>query len=273
MKKIFLSMPYYTGEKQELFESYIAPRNKQYCKIHGYRYLQTSLETAPPTQVFQNVPARDNIMFFRWKLLQDAINGGTLNDGDIINLFDCDVYIAHPKQLFETKKSFTYAIDSGNTHCMGIFSLKVNDFTRKLINGIVSQERYDVLSKLLLYKEDIKQEIPFYACDQHAFYHVAGIKPHSWVPFLEMPNYGFHSCKTDYTLFSVEELLENIEVLGPEWNTTHLVEETGTNGTPNMYDIVRTTKDKVINRHFAGGQSWLCKEWSEYSKRYNESTI
>jgi hypothetical protein len=270
MKKIFLTMPYYTDWKQYAFETYMVPQNKKYCNIHGYRYLQTSIETAPPTQVFEGIPARDNIMFFRWKLLQDAINGGTLRDGDIINMFDCDVYIAQPKQLFETKKSFTYAIDSGNTHCMGIFSLKVNNFTRKLINAIVCQERYNTLKNYPLYKEDIKQEVPFYACDQHAFYHVAGIKPHSWISFLELPNYGFHSCKTEYTLFSLEELLENIEILGPEWNTTHLVEETGNNNKPNIYDIVKTTKDKVINRHFAGGQSWLCKEWEEYSKRYVE---
>ena len=262
-------MPHYNDWKLFAFNNFMAPRNKKYCELHGYRYLETNPQTAPVTQVFTGVPDRDNIMFFRWKMLKDAIDAGKLQDGDIINMFDCDVFIAQPGKKFETTKSFTYAIDSGNTHCMGIFSLKVNDFTRKLINGIVSQERYDALKNYLLYKEDIKQEVPFYACDQHAFYHVAGIKPHSWVSFLDMPNYGFHSCKTKYTLFTLDELLENIEVLGPEWNTTHLVEETGINGVPNTYDIVKTTKEKVINRHFAGGQSWLCNEWQEYSKRYD----
>jgi hypothetical protein len=207
-------------------------------------------------------------MFFRWKVLKDVVDAGHLKDGDIVNMFDCDVFIVQPEKLFETKKSFTYAIDSGNTHCMGIFSLKVNEFTRKLINAIVSQERYDALKDFLVYKEDVNQNVPFYACDQHAFYHVIGAKPHSWVSFLDMPDYGWHSNRTEHTLFTLKELHENIDVLGPEWNTTHLLEETGDNGKRNYYDIVHTTKDKVINRHFAGGQPWLCKEWKEYSKMY-----
>lgn len=261
-------MPHYTGWKLDYFRKYMAPRNKRYCELHGYKYIETSPETLHVSQIFPGVPDRDNIMFFRWQVFKNAIETGMVKDGDIINHFDCDVYIAQPYKKFETTKSFTYAIDSGNTHCMGIFSMKINDFTKKLIDAITSRDRFEALKNYPLFKEDVGQYVPFYACDQHAYYHTAGIKPHSWVSFLNMPNFGFHSCKTEYTIFSLDELKEHVEILGPEWNTTHLIEETGENGKPNYYDIVHIEKEKVINRHFAGGQPWLCPEWEAYSQKY-----
>jgi hypothetical protein len=273
MKKIFLSLPYYTDWRQDAFQTFMVPRNKKFCELHGYKYIEISHKIAPPVQIFnRNIPFSNNIMFFRWKILKDAIEAGKLNEGDIINMYDCDVFIVQPQLKFETSKSFTYVIDSGNTHCMGIFSLKVNQFTKKLIDCMLSQTFFDKLYNYPLYHEYHKTSVPFYECDQHAFYHFAGIKPHSWTSFLDLPNYGFHSYITPGTCFTLDELKDNIEILGPEWNTTHLVEETGDNGSPNWFDIVRTTKDKVINRHFAGGQPWLCKEWKDYSKKY-ESTI
>jgi hypothetical protein len=198
MKKFFLTLPNYTDWKLSAYQRYMAPRNKKYCELHGYRYLE--LPFSSNIRVFKGISDGENVMFYRWKILKDAIEANKLNDNDIITMFDCDVFISQLNKKFETNKSFTYAIDSGNTHCMGIFSLRVNEFTRKLINAITSQERYDVLKTKHLYKEDIQQEVPFYANDQHAYYHVAGIKPHSWVSFLEMPNYGFHSCKTEHTV-------------------------------------------------------------------------
>lgn len=269
MKKIFLTMPHYSGERLRLYKTYMEPRNKKFCELHNYKYVATSPEKLTVFQLFDGVSPRDNFMFFRWKVIDDAIQTGTLKDGDIVTQFDCDVYIAQLKYNFETKKSFTYAIDSGNTHCLGIFSLKINDFSKKLIKAFISQERYKACSTYQLFTENGNTNCYYYANDQHAYYHMAGIKPHSWKSFLDLPNYGFHSFKTPNTLFSVEELLENVEVLGPEWNTTHLIEETGDNGRPNTYDIVRTTKDQVIYRHFAGGQNWLCREWDEYSKKYD----
>lgn len=271
MKKFFLTLPNYTDWKLTAYQNYMAPRNKKYCQIHGYKYLE--LPFSPNIRVFEGISDGENVMFYRWKILKDAIEANKLQDNDIITMFDCDVYIAQLDKNFETKKSFTYAIDSGNTHCMGIFSLKVNSFTRKLINAITCQKRYNALKSMLLYKEDVQQNVTFYANDQHAYYHVAGIKPHSWVSFLDMSNYGFHTHKTDYTVFSIQELLDNVEILGPEWNTTHLIEETGDNGKPNYYDIVRIAKDRVINRHFAGGQRWLCEEWEQYSKKYILSSL
>jgi len=267
MKKIFLTLPNYTDWRLGAYTTYMRPRNIQYCKLHGYKYVELPYSTN--VKVFENVSPEGSVMFYRWKILKDAIDEGKLQEGDIVTMFDCDVYIAKLNYDITTKKSFTYAIDSGNTHCMGIFSLQVNEFTKKIINAMVSQERFNYFMQKKYYKEDVKQEVVFYANDQHAYYHIAGIKPHSWVSFLDLPDYGFHTNKTEFTLFSIDELMKNIEVLGPEWNTTHLLEETGNSfGNRNTYDIVHTTKDQVINRHFAGGQKWLCEEWEAYSKRY-----
>lgn len=268
MKKIFLTMPHYTGERLSLYKKYMEPRNKAFCKLHDYKYVATSPDTLTVTQLLDGIAPRDNFMFFRWKVIKDAIEAGTLKDGDIVTQFDCDVYIAQLKYNFETKKSFTYAIDSGNTHCLGIFSLRINEFTKRLIDAIICPQRHYKCSRYPLFTENGNHDTLYYANDQHAYYHIAGIKPHSWKSFLDLPNYGFHSLTTPNTLFTLKELLDNVEVLGPEWNTTHLVEETGDNGKPNTYDIVRTTRDQVIYRHFAGGQPWLCQQWENYSKKY-----
>jgi hypothetical protein len=273
MKKYFLTCAFFPkeSEKYKLFYQYSKPRIQEFCKLHGFKHLDVNLDNFQLPSIFKQIPSYSviNYQFARWYVIDSCIKENLLKDDDIVNYTDTDVYIVQPKVLLQTNKSYSYAIDSGNTHCTGIFSLKINDFTKKLISSILSQERYDNLKDYLLYNEDAKVNLPFYYNDQQAYYHVAGIKPHSSVSFLEMPDYGFHSYKTDHTIFTVEELLQNVELLGPEWNTTHLVEETGDNGKPNYYDIVRTTKDKVINRHFAASAPRLYTEWEEYSKRYD----
>ena len=265
-------MPHYNNWKLEAFNSFISPRNKLYCDLHGYEYIVTSPETVSVEEVFpgKDISPGDNMMFFRWKWILDNIKAGVFKHGDIITQFDCDVFIAQLDKEFTTHKSLVYAIDSGNTHCMGITSLRVNDFTTKFIESIICPDRYERLRWKEIPTESKGRGIvineSFYAHDQNAVYHILGIKPHSWEPFNEMLNYGFHSLKTEDTVFSLKEILDNVEVLGPEWNTTHLVEETGYNGVPYEYDIARTQKDLVINRHFAGGQPWRCQEWLDYSK-------
>jgi hypothetical protein len=272
MKKFFICMPHYNNWKLDAFNNYMSPRNEEYCKRHGYEYITTSPQTVNVTEVFpgKDISPGDNMMFFRWKWILDNIKNGTIKQGDIVTQFDCDVFIAQLDKEFTSDKSLVYAIDSGNTHCMGITSLRVNDFTIKFMESIICPKRYEELRWKEIPTESKGQGVivteSFYAHDQNAVYHIFGIKPHSWIPFTELYNYGFHTLKTEHTVFTLEEILNNVEVLGPEWNTTHLVEETGNNGVPYDYDIVRTTKDRVINRHFAGGQAWRYEEWLNYSR-------
>ena len=105
-----------------------------------------------------------------------------------------------------------------------------------------------------------------YNHDQDAYYYLVGLPGHSWKSYYDLPNYGFKTFEK-HSIFTLEEILENTEILPVEWNVTELVDETGINGNPNKYDINRTTKDKVIARHFTGGgngRSWAFKEWIDY---------
>lgn len=269
MKKYFLTFAIWHGERKQLFEQYIRPRNQKYCELHGLKYIEITPEIFTPKIYFPELSPGDNFHFNRWYLLKELLDTGRLQDGDLIYQYDADVFIAQLDKIIEPTKSFTYAIDSGNTHCFGFFILKISPFVRKLVELITSREKFYENKDFKIWNEHFNEKRTFYHGDQQAYYVHAGIKPHSWTPFYDLPNNGLHSEVTEKTCLSLDELLENVEILSTEWNVTHLLEETGdfTNNPPthNTYDIVRTTADKVIYRHFAGGQTW---KFDEYSKRY-----
>jgi len=102
--------------------------------------------------------------------------------------------------------------------------------------------------------------------EQAAWYTLAGILPHSWIPFFDMPNYGFHSTVSPELHYSLEDLDKHVEVRGPEWNTTLLAEEADDPVSESLqkYNIVKSKKEDMIVRHFAGGQPW--------NKAYFQST-
>ena len=70
-----------------------------------------------------------------------------------------------------------------------------------------------------------------------------------------MPDFGWHSSKDEWTVYSLEELYEHVEVLPTEWNVTELEGESSCE-----FLINKTSKEDVIIRHFAGGQQWR-NEW------------
>lgn len=270
MKKYFLTIPSYPGPRQNLYLKYNSPRIKEFCNLHNFKHIEATPDKLSLPPIMVNMwNSSDDKRFARWWFCKQAIDSGILNEGDIISYIDCDVFIAKLDQPLQTNKSFSYAIDSGNSHNTGVFSLKINQFTRKLINVILDKERFDKLRHFNVYRENFDSHSPMCDHDQDAYYHAAGIKAHSWVPFSNLPNYGFHSNKNEFTYFELPELLENVEILPVEWNVTQLLEETGENGKRNTYDIVQTTKDKVRLRHFTGGDSsngsnWLFQEWLDY---------
>ena len=269
MNKFFITIAEYPDHRQTLYETYNSPRIKEYCKIHNFKFIEITPKTAstPQSIVFPYNPNNDNDKrFSRWWVINEGINSGKIKDGDIVSYIDCDVLIEQIDKPLINNKRISYSIDSGNSHNTGLFSLKVNDYTKKLINGILSKERYEKLKDYPVYKENFNTHSPLYDHDQDAYYHLVGLPAHSWVSYHDVPNYGFHTRKEN-TIFELDEILDNTEILPVEWNVTQLVDETGTNGIPDQYDIVRTTKDKVIARHFTGGgnsRKWMFKEWLDY---------
>jgi len=241
----------YSDEIQQFFEQYMSSRNKQYCSNHGYEYLEYKKESN--IQLF-----RGNFTWNKFKIVQDLINEGTLKEGDVLTHIDADMCIVKPELEIPCNKSFSYAIDSGNTHCMGMYSIKINDWSKQLLDNILSEFRYNHFKSILTIHETFGVSSFWEQFrEQASWYSLAGIKRHSWEPFWNLPNFGWHSSKDTFTLYSLEDLYNNVEILPTIWNVTELEGESNC-----QFNINKTNKEDVIIRHFAGGQPWR-KEWFE----------
>ena len=136
MKKYLMVIANYPDQRQDFFKTYFSPRNKEYCKIHGYEYL----EYLGPYN-----PFRDHPTWWKFTIVRDLLNDGTLNEGDTLTHIDADMCIHKLNLEYPTHKSFTYCIDSGNTHCMGNYSIKVNDWTKNMFDLLLDDHRYENL--------------------------------------------------------------------------------------------------------------------------------
>jgi hypothetical protein len=262
MKKYLTTFSFYEGEREYLYNTYAKPRFQKYADLHGLKFVELNKFNFNIETIHPEIGIKDNLHFNRWLLFKKLLDAGTLKDGDIVYNIDADIFIKEINQFFIPEKSFTYAIDSGNTHCFGFFVLKISPFTRTLIDNIISRERWLKVRDHVFFNEHDNKHGKWFIADQQMYYTCAGIKPHSWKSFYELENLGFHSYPTEHTIFTLEELKENVEVLPTEWNVTHLIDETMENGKRCAYDIVHSTREKAIFRHFAGGtQPWRFQEY------------
>ncbi|MDB4314575.1 hypothetical protein N9955_00950 [bacterium] len=240
--KHLLVIARYKCEKQKIFEEQISPKNKEYCEKHGINYIV--IDNSYDIKLF-----RDNPTWWKFSLPQEMIKSNYLRDGDILIHMDADMVIVDPSKEYTTNKSFSYAIDNGNTHCMGNYCMVINDWTKNLIDKILDDKFY----------EDNKEKDHWRQFrEQAAWYSLAGIKPHSWESFFTLANLGFHSSGDSEAFYSLKELEEHVEIKSPEWNTTLLDEECDdpVSQMLQQYNIVKTKKEDTIIRHFAGGQRW-----------------
>jgi hypothetical protein len=250
MKKYLFVVSRYSGEKETFFNSYISKRNKRYCDIHGFEYIEIGND-------FQIELFRDNPTWWKFSIVRDFIRKGLFKYGDIVTHIDADICLAKIELPLITSKSFTYSIDSGNTHCMGVYSIRINEWTVKLFDLILDDKRFESLNNRLSIHEPSCCQSSFWKDfrEQASWYSLAGIKRHSWIPFWNLPNYGWLSSVDEWTVFSIKDLYENVEILPTTWNVTELIGESEC-----RFNINNTPKEDVIIRHFAGGQLWR-KEW------------
>lgn len=225
----------------------MSPRNQEYANIHGFEYLELK----------ENLyKYRGSYTWLKFTILQQMLDENYIVDGDIVTHLDADMCVVKTDIPYETSKSFSYSICSGNTHCMGSYSIKVNEWSRQLIENILSEERFNYF-KDKIYSHPLVSNYNFWGWfrEQASWYSLAGIIPHSNKPFWDYPDYGWHSDKNEWTVYSLDELYENVEVLPTEWNVTEFEGESSCE-----FLINKTAKENVIIRHFAGGQPWR-KEW------------
>jgi len=234
MNKYFLVIARYPNEKQAIFDNHISPINKRYCAKHGFEYVV--IDNDYPLELI-----RDNPTWWKFSLVQDWIDSGRVKEGDIVTHFDADMVIVKDDKSYETSKSFSYAVDNGNTHCMGNYTVTVNEWSVDLIRRILDESLYQKLKDTPHWQE---------FREQAAWYTLSGILPHSWISFFDMPNYGFHSTTSPDLHYSLEDL--------PEWDTTLLAEEAAdpVSRALQKYNIVKSRKEDTIVRHFAGRQPW-----------------
>ena len=240
MKKYLLVIARYQDQRQEIFEKYISPKNKDYCFKHGLEYLLVDNSVDLP--VF-----RDNPTWWKFTLLQTAIKNGSIKENDLFVHFDADMVVVKPEFEYTTSRSFSYAIDNGNTHCMGNYCMRVNDWTVDLVDRILDEDFYQKNKEKKHWQE---------FREQASWYSLAGIVSHSDKPFFHKPFYGFAENKTAY--YYHQDLMDRVEIKDARWNTTLLSEETD-NPVSQMleqYNINKTPKKETIIRHFAGGQPW-----------------
>lgn len=255
MKYLFV-IAAYKDHRQQIFDAIISPRNKGYCEGHGFKYIEIRNEHNPE-------PYRGNLTWNKWSIIQALIWTGVLKDDDIIIQQDADVAIVDMNATYEPDKdkSMTIAVDSGNTYCHGIFGLRINDWTRGLVDNILDIDRYQRMNNEYTIHEGIPNRPPTTFIsefrEQAVFYDLFGIKRHSWIPFTELPNNGVHSDKKNTTFYSVEDFNSNVQVLPVEYNLTIWPDESDTTFYINKFD----DRDKVKFRHFTGSDWRVAQHW------------
>ena len=241
MNKYFFVIARYPDGLQKIFEEKISPKNKDYCDRHGMEYIVIDKSYDLPR-------FRRNITWMKFWLVQKWLKDGFLKDEDSLVHFDADMVIVKPECEYKTDKSFSYAVDSCNSHCMGNYCINVNDWSRKLVNDILDENLYQ--------KHKNTKHWHFFR-EQAAWYTLAGIKPFNRISFFDQPNYGFHSDNKE-PVYTLEELQSHVDVKKPIWDCTLLQDEID-NPRANLIApalINRVDKKDVIIRHFAAKQPW-----------------
>ena len=244
MNKFLFVIVNYPDWRQDFYAKHMRPNNKVYCQKHKFEYIEFN----GGEEMFRGHPT-----WWKFSKVRDFIEDGTLKEGDTLTHIDADMCIKDHRVSLVSNKSFTYAIDSCNTHCMGLYSMNINDWSIQMLNNILSEERFEKYKdlKTIGSMDEVRSFWEIFR-EQASWYSLAGIQRHSWVPFSLMPHYGWHSSHNEDTVYNLEELYKNVEILDTNWNVTHIPEEDG----DDQFYMLPTRKEDVIIRHFAGGRKW-----------------
>jgi len=181
-KKYLMVTSNFDNWKQDFFKNYMSPRNKEYAKIHDFEYLE-----------FLDVKEkyREHPSWLKFKLISNLLQEEKIKNGDVITQIDADMCIAKTGFNYVTNKSFSYSIDSANSHCMGHFSLRINDWSRNLVRLILDEDRYKKLQNHITEHEYFGFSNSFVMDfrEQASWYYLAGIKRHSQKSFWKYPSY------------------------------------------------------------------------------------
>lgn len=234
----------YSGEKKDFFDTLTENNFKEYCNRNGFEFYMVKDKTK------HSIDRHPTWM--SWQIIDDLLKSGDLVEGDKVFSLDADTCIVDMNADLSSSKSFSYAIDSCNTHCMGFYSIKIDDWSKQLIKNVLDESMYQKL-----------KNTPIWSMwnDQASIYELFGIKRHSWIPFTSLDNFGWHSSVSPDTKYTIEELKEHVDILPTEYNVTFVAGEGF-----NEYFVIPTPGKDTIIRHFAGSPKWDANYFKEVKR-------
>lgn len=255
MKYLFVIAKYpETDYRTKIFRDIFSPQNKRYAELHDTKYVEIDNQ-------HEIAVIRDNPTWWKFSIPEALLNADKLKDGDILIHYDADILNCKPEISLEIPedKSFGYSIDSGNTACMGFYSVRINDWSKKLIRNVMDNERWE-RTKDIITKHDRFGTYSSYVREfreQALIHRMFGIKRHSDKSYWEYPNQGWHSEITDECIYSLEELNKNVHVFPTEYNVTEWENESSL-----QFNINKNIqKENVVLRHFTGCSWENYKNW------------
>lgn len=241
----------------KIFNETISPNNEQYCEKHGFKYIVIKKEHIP-------TPFRGDYSWNKIQTIQTLLNENKLKDDDIIINQDPDMIWFNHDYSYEppSNKSFSIAIDSGNTFCHGSFGMRINTWTKEYIINVLDEKRYqrlarnDTIHEGFMHRQPTSHVLEFR--EQAMFYKLFGIKRHSQIPFTKLPNNGIHSDISEDTIYSIDDFNKNVELLPLNYNVTIWPTET-----PDLQFYINKLENKkdVYLRHFTGSKWDVCYNW------------
>lgn len=256
MKKILFVIARYpeTDYRMEIFNNVFSKRNQSFCDNFDIKYVEIRNEHS--LELIRNNPT-----WWKFSIPLQLIEAGTISDGDVLIHYDADILNCKPEISLEIPegKSFGYSIDSGNTACMGFWSLRVNDWSKGLIKNIMDESRWERLKNKITIHDRFKTYSSFAMefREQAMLHRLFGIKRHSDLSYWDMSNFGWHSEVTEECIYSLEDLHKNVHVFHTKFNVTEWEGESSCEFNINS----KVKKEDVVLRHLTGCNWNNYKNW------------
>lgn len=134
MRKVLVSLGVFDdGDvRHAAFNGAIKDRNQAYCDRHGFEYVHVS----------DYELHRDHYSWSRLHKCREILSG--LDDGDVIATLDADMCVVDGRIPFVSSKSVSYSIDTANSHCLGSWTINVNDWSRRFIDLLWDADNYEL---------------------------------------------------------------------------------------------------------------------------------
>ncbi len=255
MKYFFVISRYPENDyRTKIFREVFSPRNKEFAEKHGLKYVEITNE--------QHINlVRGNPTWWKFSIPLSLINAGTLEDGDTLIHYDSDILNCKPEVSLELPegKSFGYSIDSGNTCCMGFYSVRINEWSKQLFRNVMDEERWERLKDQITIHErfgtysSYAQEFR----EQSMIHRMFGVPRHSDKSYWDFNNHGWHLCPDQECIYSLGELDSNVHVFPTAYNVTEWEGESSLQF--NINGDVK--KEDVVLRHFTGCTWENYKNW------------